>query len=180
MIIKKFFVGCLVILSSAVAYGQDIYRTKTGNVNFIALQHQNAHASSHSAEVTLNSKTNELNILIPVNSFEFKRQMMLNGFNRKVMQTDKFPNATFTGTIPDVSVNLQKDGDYTVSLHGKLTLHGITRDLTTTAFFSVRKESVSAKSVFVVLLDDYSIINPGVGDGKITITVQCDLTASKM
>jgi len=64
-------------------------------------------------------------------------------------------------------VNLSKEGTYTAKVSGKLTIHGVTKDVETTALFTVKGGSISAKSDFKVLLTDYNIEIPSLVKDKL-------------
>ena len=82
-------------------------------------------------------------------------------FNEKYMESDKFPMATFKGSIKD-AVDLTKNGDYKVTAAGKLTIHGVEHDITAPGTVSVKDGQISIQSDFSVLLREYNITVPQV------------------
>ncbi len=157
---------------------QDKLFSKAGKIEFIAKDHTDLEASSRSAVVVMDKKTGELNFSIMVKSFELEKAGMQEKFNNKILETDKFPKAEFKGILDNISaVNFAKDGEYAVSATGKLTIHGVIKDITAKGKVTVKKGVVSVKSEFTVSIADYGISNPGIGDGIMTITVDCSLEA---
>ena len=59
----------------------------------------------------LNTKTNQLVFQIPIGAFDFKKDLMKVHFNENYMETEKYPKATFDGTLT-VGVVFDKDGTY--------------------------------------------------------------------
>lgn len=65
-------------------------------------------------------------------------------------------------------VTLEKDGIYPVNVKGKLTLHGVTKEVETTGTLTVKDKSiVSGKSEFVVQLSDFNIEVPSIVKDKL-------------
>ncbi len=178
-ILKSFF-SLILFLAFFSTNAQDKLYSKAGKIQFIAKDHPDLEASSRSAVVVIDKKTGELNFSIMVKSFELEKAGMQEKFNNKILETDKFPKAEFKGKLENISnVNFTKDGKYPVAATGKLTMHGVTKDVTANGTVSVKSGIVSVQSEFTVSIANYDISNPGIGDGIITITVDCGLEAIK-
>ncbi len=79
------------------------------------------------------------------------------------MESDKYPKAFFKGKVDNpASLNLSKDGEYNVSVSGELTIHGVTKPLSTRGVIRVKGGQVSASSAFDVAIADYNIEVPKV------------------
>jgi polyisoprenoid-binding protein YceI len=93
-------------------------------------------------------------------SFEFANATMQKHYNsKKFLDTKQFPKSTFKGKIADLSaVNFTKNGAYKVKVPGKLTLHGVTKDIIGLGTIIVKDGKVSAKSTFDLTLADYNIV----------------------
>ena len=96
------------------------------------------------------------------------------------METDKFPKSTFAGSITDIkNVNLKKDGSYDVNVSGKLTIHGITKDVNTKAVINVTNGGLSlAKASFGVNLSDYGITIPGAVKDKVSTDAKIEISTT--
>ncbi len=105
-----------------------------------------------------------------IKNFDFSNPRIQEHFNQPGwMNSDEFPKATFNGTITNLSaVNFTKDGTYTVSVAGDLTLHGQTQKVTTDATFVVAGTTIKASSAFSIKLADYGVSGPAVGAGKVS------------
>ena len=85
-------------------------------------------------------------IQCPGKSFTFEKALMQEHFNEDYLESDKFPKSTFKGHIEDLDkVSFDKDGKYTVSVTGELTIHGQSRTLTTPATFTILKGAASGR-----------------------------------
>jgi polyisoprenoid-binding protein YceI len=99
---------------------------------------------------------------VPIKSFEFEKAKMQEHFNENYLESDKFPEATFDGTVSDMSkVDLTKSGTYKVTVSGKLTIHGVTKDVSVPGEIIVDAagKKVTTKATFKIALKDYGIKN---------------------
>ena len=95
-------------------------------------------------------------------------------FNEKYIESDKFPKSDFAGMIVNNTlVKYGVDGDYPVTVKGKLSIHGETKDVEATGTIRVNKGRLIINSTFYILVPDYKI-NAQMND-KVTITVDCSL-----
>jgi polyisoprenoid-binding protein YceI len=80
-------------------------------------------------------------------------------------------------------VNYSKDGDYPVTVKGKLTMHGETRDVESSGKVSVKGGKISASASFTAVLGDYKVAVPSLVSDKVSktakITVACTLEPLK-
>ena len=121
---------------------------------------------------------------IQMKGFEFEKQLMQQHFNENYVESDKYPKAEFKGTISNNStINYSKDGNYPAKVKGKLTIHGVTKDVETTGTLKINGGKIDANSTFNVLISDYNIKIPAVVKDKVSntikITVDCDLEPLK-
>ncbi len=94
-------------------------------------------------------------------------------FNENYIESDQFPKSEFKGIISNnSSVNYTTNGEYKVSVKGKLTMHGITKDVETTGSLTIKNGKIAANSVFTVLLADYKITIPGLVADKVSKTAK--------
>ncbi len=70
----------------------------------------------------------------------------------------KLPKSTFQGKITGFQVSTA--GVQEAKATGKLTIHGITKDIDVPGTVEFTKDKVIVKSSFVVKLDDYEIMRP--------------------
>ncbi len=95
------------------------------------------------------------------------------------MESTKFPKAIFKGNFEGLTAaNLKTDGTYPVTVKGKLTIHGVTKDVTSKGQFVVKGGAISGTSNFKVLIADYGIQIPAlVKDNiakEVAINVACN------
>jgi len=142
------------------AAAQKVFISKSSEVSFYSvapIENIDAHNSSMSS--ILNTYTNELAFIVPIRNFRFKKALMQEHFNEKYLESDKFPQATFQGKILG-TVPYTQDGSYPVAVEGKLTIHGITRDIHENGTIHVSGNEIKAESEFRVAVANYKISIP--------------------
>jgi polyisoprenoid-binding protein YceI len=99
-------------------------------------------------------------------------------FNENYLESDKYPKSTFSGKITNnADIDYKKDGTYPVDVAGDLTIHNITRPVTTKGTIEVKDGIVSAKAQFIVKPADYQITIPAVVENKIAKEVGVTIDA---
>ena len=89
------------ILFTVALFAQDKVITKNGNINFEASvpAFEEIKAKNENVTCILNTKTGEIASLALIKGFRFKIALMEEHFNENYMESDKYPKATFKGTI---------------------------------------------------------------------------------
>jgi polyisoprenoid-binding protein YceI len=177
---KKIMLAALLVCLTGSLYAQK-YMTRTGQVSFFShTKLENIDAINNEASAILDSKTGAIVLQASIKSFKFERALMEEHFNENYMESDKYPRADFSGTITNIStVNFAKDGSYNVSVHGKLTMHGVTKEVTVPAVIVIKAGAVTGQAKFKIVPGDYNVKIPSVVENKIdkeiTISVNCVL-----
>ncbi|MBC6492134.1 YceI family protein [Flavihumibacter stibioxidans] len=169
------------------AGAQDKYFTKTGKINFDATAKnspENIDGLHKSVTCVLDTRTGNLQFAVLMKGFEFERALMQEHFNENYVESDKFPKAEFKGQVGGSSAEkFSKDGSYDVTVKGKLTIHGITRDVETPGKLVVSNGNINAIADFQVSLADYKIEIPQLVADKVaktaSIKVDCRLAPLK-
>ncbi len=140
------------------------YFSKTGEISFFsATAIENIEAKSNSATTVYDSDSGKLQWAVLIKSFEFEKAMMQEHFNENYMESSKYPKAQFKGEIKNKEViKLSKDGSYTAQVNGTLEIHGVTKNVSTTATFIVKSGSITATCNLKVAVADYGIEIPSV------------------
>jgi polyisoprenoid-binding protein YceI len=124
----------------------------------------------------LNTATKDLAFKVIMKSFEFERQGMYDHFNHEYLETDKFPNATFVAKITD-NIDLTKNGVYSVTTEGTLTIHGRSKQIRQTGKIEVSDGKIILKSGFSILLSDFGVTVPNDYIKRISNSVQIMVNA---
>ena len=168
----------LLFLSLALAQynkvnGQ-VYYTKNGNITFFSKSIlEDIQADNNQVISVMNVETGTLQFSALNNAFHFPKAKMEEDFNDNYIESNKYPRSTFSGTISNVrDVDFGKDGSYSVMIKGDLTIHGVTKNITTRATVTVSNGNISAAATLNVLVKDYKISVPSIVEKKIAESIQ--------
>jgi len=171
------------LLFAMTATGQK-YITKNGYIRFFSetpLEKIEAH--NRSVNAALDAATGDFVFRVLMKSFTFEKALMQEHFNENYVESDKYPNATLLSKVTNIrDVKTDKEGEYPVTVDGKLTIHGVTKSIKVKGSFTVGKNSLLAKAKFTIYLPDYKIDIPGAVVNNISknieITVEATLNKS--
>lgn len=105
-----------------------------------------------------NVETGEIAFSIPIREFEFEKNLMKQHFNEKYMETEKYPSSTFAGKITGYKKEINSEQQSVAK--GKLTIHGVTRQVEVPGTVQFSGDKIFAKSKFIVKLADYKVKIP--------------------
>jgi len=181
---KKLFVVMLAVLvGTSSSFAQD-YLTRNGKISFhSSTPIEDIDAVNNEVVSTLNTSTGEFNFRVAILGFRFDIVDMQKHFNGDTyMNSQKYPRASFTGKISDLSkVDFKKDGTYNVTVQGNLTIKDVTRPVTTNGTITVKGGKITARSDFKIKRTDYNVNGEAIHEKKIAqvIAVKVDCTYDK-
>ncbi|HQR01083.1 MAG TPA: YceI family protein [Ferruginibacter sp.] len=157
-----------------------LYFTKNGFVSFFSsTTMEDIKADNNQVISILNSATGELQFSLLNNAFHFKKALMEEHFNEDYIESAKYPKSSFKGSISNLGqVDLSKDGVYTVSVTGNLTIHGVTKAVTVPGKLTVKGGTISASAIFKVSPKDYNITIPAAVRNNIAKEIEITVTCS--
>ena len=171
---KRIILAAVCICSVTVSGYAQKFMTRTGKVTFFSSTPvENIEAFNNEVSGVIDSKTGEVVFIVPVKSFKFEKALMQEHFNENYMESNKFPKADFKGKIINLGdVNFSKDGNYNTKLQGKLTIHGVARNVTLPGSVTVKGNSITANTKFKVNTADYGIKIPSMVENKIAKQIE--------
>jgi hypothetical protein len=171
--------SAFVLLSTTCVLAQSKYMTRNGLIRFEAEGpiKDDIKAVNNQAGCILDASLGDILFKIPIKSFVFKKALMQEHFNENYMESHKFPTAELKGKIegfkPEV---LQKSGVQQVMVSGKMTLHGVTRDIREPGTMEVKDGKILLRADFGVALADYGINIPKMVENKLAKVAQVNLS----
>jgi polyisoprenoid-binding protein YceI len=115
-------------------------------------------ADNTKASALFNSSTNDIAFSVPIKDFKFPKSLMQQHFNEKYMESDQYPKGTFQGKISGFDTNTASMQDARAT--GKLTIHGVTREVEIPGTIQKEGNNLLMKSKFIIKLEDYKITIP--------------------
>lgn len=169
---KKLLIAALMLVFTAPAFAQK-FMTRTGKLSFYShTPIENIEAVNNEAAAAVNGATGDVVFQVPIKSFKFEKQLMQEHFNENYMESDKFPKAEFKGKLDPSSVNFAKDGVYKTTVTGKLTMHGVTKDINVPGTITIKGGTATVDAKFNVKPADYGIKIPAVVASKIAEQIE--------
>lgn len=174
----------IAVLMSACSYGafaQKYFTNKGVTTFFSSTPVEDIKATNKQTSALINTNENTIVCVMENTKFVFPKSLMQEHFNENYMESDKYPKSSFTGTY-NKKIDPAVDGDYTVMVSGKLSIHGTLKDVSVPATIKVKNGQIIGHAVFKVKTKDYNIKIPTIVVSKIAeeIQVTIDFTASKM
>ena len=164
---KSVFVFVLFSIMTVTALNaQNRYFTKEGKAHFISeAPLEKIEAVNRKVASVLDISTGQIEFSVLMKAFEFEKALMQEHFNENYVESDKFPKAVFKGKIEDASnIKWTVDGKYPVKVSGKMTIHGVTKDITVPGNIEVKSGNIRGTSSFTVLIRistlPLSMVNP--------------------
>lgn len=172
---KLIFTSLLFTVAFSSAFAQR-YMTREGYVRFFSsTPMENIEATTNQASSVIDPSNGNLVFQVVMRSFGFEKALMEEHFNENYVESEKFPKATFSGVIQNLSaVNFTKDGKYEVTVVGKLNIHGVDQDRTVQGVITVSGNEVLFETEFEVVPENHGIEIPSIVRDK--IASQMDVT----
>lgn len=166
------------ILGLAPANGQDsLWFTRTGRIYFIShTDIIDIDANNYQVGSFLNVKTGEVAFTLLMKSFEFTLPLAEEHFNENYVESEKYPKATFKGTIISFNPSLLiRDADYPVEAQGDLTIHGVTAKVREKGTLRKTDEEIRLKARFDIRLDTYKIKVPNIVEDRVAQVIPIEV-----
>jgi polyisoprenoid-binding protein YceI len=177
---KNVFFFFLTLIAFTTADAQ-VYSTTSGTIKFFSkTTAENIDAVNNQVKAALDSKTGNMEFAVSINSFLFKKALMQKHFQENYLESEKYPKSTFKGMVSDnVTIKYGVNGTYPVNVKGKLTMHGVTKEVSVPGKIIIAGNKAVLSADFNVLLEDYGIKVPANNASQIAksikVTVDCSL-----
>lgn len=158
----------IALFGSATLQAQK-YKTRTGTIAFEASvpSFEEVAASNNQASSIVDADQGTIAVLALMKGFRFEVALMEEHFNENYVDSDTYPKATFKGKIADFNAKKLNATPTTYTISGQLTLHGVTKPVTSTATISKEGDALLVKGSFTVTPEDFNIDIPGIVSEKI-------------
>ena len=178
--IKRSAIFLLLMLSAVISNAADriLYMTESGTVYFRSDAPQEIiHATSKKLKGVIDPVKKTFAFRVSLQSFEgFNSPLQEEHFNEKYLETDRFPDAVFTGKIIE-DVDLTKDGTYDIRAKGKLVIHGVESERIIRSSVTIKNGNADVNSIFTVQLNDHNIKVPKIVHEKVATEISIEIKA---
>lgn len=171
----------LSLFSVGLVYAKvsQVYAVKSSKVTFKSVAELEL-ISAESTALTGLVDPNTKNFAFSVSnkSFDgFNSALQKEHFNDNYLESDKYPNTTFTGRIID-DIDFKKYGIYTIRVKGMFKVKGVTREELIRGTLEVSSAGIKLNTSFSILLSDYEIRIPRIVNQKIAPDIQIAIQAN--
>ena len=150
----------LIFLLPFMVNAQNLYTSTSSEISFFSeAPLENIQAVNKNAKSIINTKSNEIVVVVVIKRFKFENSLMEEHFNENYMESDKYKTAVFKGKIND-PVNFNKDGIYHVSADGELEVHGVKQKRSIEGTITVKGNTLTLNTTFNIALKDHNIKIP--------------------
>lgn len=168
----------LVFICARLAVSGQLYMTKTATVSFHSHTWlEDVDAVNNGANAVIDMGKKNIAFSMYMKEFSFKKKLMQEHFNENYMESDKFPKSTFSGSYTG-NIDVSKNGVYPITVKGKVTLHGVTKEIEVPATLTVNNDVITGTSTFKLNPKDFNISIPFIVRDKIekenTVKVKAD------
>lgn len=174
--LKKLFL-LIIVLSFQIGKAQ-LYRQESSSISFFSnAPMEDIYAESKKCISAIDDSKKSIVFIMKPKNFVFKNPLMQEHFNENYMESEKYPKATFSGSISG-NYDLKTDGIYPVTVNGKLKIHGVEKQREITGKIIVKDGKVSVESKFAVKLEEHGIKIPSMMTKKIAEIVEISLNVN--
>ncbi len=137
----------------------DQFITRQGQVSFFSYTSvEDIEAKNNQVLSIIDISKNEIAVSMLMNAFVFKKSLMHEHFNESYIESDLYPKATFEGNIIDFDPS--ETDIQTRMVKGKLTIHGITKEVEIKTTIEQVNSSFVLNGDFEVTVKDFDIKIP--------------------
>lgn len=166
------------LVLNAQSFGQDVMVDKNGVAHFFSSAPlEDIEAVNEKAIGAIDLKKGTVAVSMLIKNFHFEKSLMEEHFNENYLESEKYPKASFKGTIQNLSeIDFDSPGTYKAMAEGDLNIHGVTKPLVSEVEFQVSDDSIVATTKFSIEIKDHKIKIPKLVIKNIAEVVDVDAT----
>lgn len=172
---KNFNILICCLLFVSTVNSQNKFLTKNGAVSFFSsTSMEDIKADNNQVLSIIDTSNGDMAISILMKSFMFKKALMQEHFNENYLESDKFPKATFKGTI--LNFEVIKTSGTRAEVTGTIDLHGKSKEISIQPLITITDETILLEGEFYLELEDFDIKIPAVVSKNIAKKVMVSFT----
>lgn len=168
----------VMVTNSAFFPMEKAYSSEKGEIEFLSdAPLERIEAKSKQLRGLVQLDTRRFAFSVAIGTFEgFNSELQREHFNENYLESQKYPQATFSGKLLDEIV-LNKTGKQTIRVKGQFTVHGVSKERTIEAQVESTKNKLDIVASFQVPLADHAIEIPRLVTQKIAESIQVTVHA---
>lgn len=168
----------ILVLGSSFREPLSIFNITKGKISFSSdAPLELITAVSNELKGLIETEKKQFAFSVKVRSFKgFNSGFQKDHFNENYLETDKYPDATFSGKIIE-DVDFTKNNVLTVRAKGILTVHGVPKERIIKSDMTIKDGQIFIKANFTVLLADHNIPIPKVVHEKLASEIKVEVNS---
>lgn len=163
---KKIILGCLLLSLCGNGISQ-LMMSKNATISFHSQTIlENIDAVNKNVLAVIDGGKKNIAFSLLMKQFVFPRKLMQEHFNENYVESDKFPKATFSGAYTE-NINFASNGTHKINVKGRLTFHGVTREINIPATLTITSGIITGTAIFKLNPTDFNIEIPFIVRDKI-------------
>ena len=151
-----YFLVCLLVLGTS-ANAQKFESSKSYSKFYSSAPMEDIEATNETVKSIIDLDKGEMVYSVKIKDFQFEKSLMQEHFNENYLESEKYPKSTVAGTIKGWNT---QEGEQDVTVAGKLSIHGITKDVEISGKLNYSVDKVTVLAKFPVELKDYKVKIP--------------------
>jgi polyisoprenoid-binding protein YceI len=174
----KFYLCTVLLATASFANGQQ-FMTRSGQVHFFSeTAMENIEAENAQMSGLLDVTNGGFAFQVQMRAFHFEKALMEEHFNENYVESEKFPKATFQGSIRDWQAGWKDGETHDVVATGSFDFHGVKQDRDIEGKLLWNGKAWEIETRFPVALEDHQIEVPAVVKDNIAPVIDVDVTAT--
>lgn len=162
----------LLLIFSSFTKKNSKFIARQGQITFFSYTSvENIEAKNNQVLSFLDIDKKEIAISMLMRTFKFNKDLMYEHFNESYIESDIYPKATFEGKIVDFNPLLITQTKF---IDGKLTIHGVTKDISIKAKITKNQKTYEIAGNFNVVVSDFNINIPPILSSNIAKNIAID------
>ena len=174
---KKYTI--LLVMAMIFAIGHSVaqtYKTSTGEISFVSKTDFETFEAVNN-QVTAAYSNGKVQFRVPINAFIFEKKLMQTHFQENYMESAKYTNGSFKGTVVTPENFKISNKEQTVTVKGTFNIHGVEKEMEVNGTLQNTEEGLKLNANFQILLSDYEIGVPSNLVTKISQNIEVKVKA---
>lgn len=154
---KYFYYLAFLFVLGTSAQAQKFESSKSYIKFYSSAPMEDIEATNETVKSIIDLDKGEMVYSVKIKDFQFEKSLMQEHFNENYLESEKYPKSTFSGIIKNWN---KQEGEQEVVVAGKLSIHGITKEVEISGKINYSGDQVTVYAKFPVELKDYKVKIP--------------------
>jgi polyisoprenoid-binding protein YceI len=166
----------ILIFLSFPLFGKNLYFTRSGSVSFFSSTPiEDIKAKNDQVTCVLDAESGQASFRIPIRGFTFKNALMQEHFNENYLESEKYPNASFSGFIEGWKDTKFNAIPTPIMISGEMTIHGIKQKIKENGTIQMKNNKIYGNATFNLFVADYGVEIPKIVRENIAKSLSIDI-----